>query len=248
MLDKSKKSGILFIVLAVIIALIVAGLSYYAISGVTKKSPVLVLEVELQKGDPITKDKFKIVNVPTASIIKGTVNPNADLTGYVAAIPMMPGEVLKSSQMIKVSENAAEIPLLSARLKGLNDNGLVAGEIPLESMKGMLDGMKTGDKISIVNVYTQDNPSTKEKVMKSETIIACAETIGVRPAGDNSSGAIIVALTRDESELLAMSRERGKVYAYLLPYGIEKHEVEQVSPTVSIPVSRETDMEISKSE
>lgn len=221
--DKSKRTGLMFIVVAIILAFVVAAISFTLISSVTKKSPVLVLNVELQKGDPISKEKFKVVNIPTGSIIKGTMNPKTDLTGYVAAIPMTPGEVLKSSQIIKLSENNEEIPLLSARLKALDDPNLVAGEIPIDSVKGMLGGMKSSDKISIVNVYKRDTKE-KEKELISETLIPYADVVGLKTGEDGSS--LVVAITHEQSKILAAGRERGKVYAYLLPYGVKKEEIE----------------------
>lgn len=220
-LDKSKKTGLIFIIIAIILAVIVAGLSYYLISGVTNKTPVLVLNKELQKGDPINKSMFKTEYVPTASIIEGTISVEADLSGYIAAIPLMPGEVLKKNQIIKLSENNKEIPLLSARLKAMDNPNLVAGEIPVDSIKGMISGMKSSDKISIVNVYKND-----KKELISETVIPCADVIGIKSGEDGS--AIMIALTHEQSRILAASRDKGKIYAYLLPYGITKEEVDTV--------------------
>jgi len=218
--SKSKKTGIMLIVFAIILAFIVAGLSYYTISSVTKKAPVLVVkqDVEIQKGDPIDKNKFDIQMVPKGSIIKGTMNPSADLAGYVAAVPLMPGEVLKSSQIIKLSENENDIPLLSARLKAMNDPSLVAGEIPIDSVKGMMAGMKASDKISVVNVYRND-----KKEVVSETVIPYADVLGIRSGDDGS--ALIIAITHDQSKILAAAREKGTIYAYLLPYGVKEEEV-----------------------
>ncbi len=221
-LDKNKKTGLLFIIIAIILAIIVAGLSYYLISGVTNKTPVLVLNRELQKGDPIDKSMFKTEYVPSASIIEGTINVEADLNGYIAAIPLMPGEVLKKNQIIKLSENNKDIPLLSARLKAMNNPNLVAGEIPIDSIKGMISGMKSSDKISIVNVYRND-----KKELVSKTVIPYADVIGIKSGEDGS--AIMIAITHEQSRILAASRDKGKIYAYLLPYGITKEEVEALA-------------------
>ena len=218
---KSKRTGVLFIIAALVIALLAAGLTYMTVNKFVSKAPVWVVNAPIQKGDPLNADKFTTKEVPKASIQKGTLKPGTDLTGYAATVEMLPGDVLKEGNIIKLAQSD-DVSILSARLKALNDKNLVAGEIPLDSIKGMLSGMKTGDKISIVNVYTED------KVLKSETIINYCDTIGVRSPGEDSSGAIIVALTREQSEILAMARERGKVYAYLLPYGTTKDDVAAV--------------------
>lgn len=220
-MEKNKKTGLLFIIAAIVLAIIVAGLSYYLISGVTKKSSVLVLNKELQKGDPINKSMFKTVQVPTAGIIEGTIGVNDDLTGYVTAIPLMPGEILKKNHIIRLTDNNRDIPLLSARLKALDNPNLVAGEIPIDSIKNMLSGMKSGDRITIVNVYKND-----KKELISETVISCVDIIGIK-SGENGS-ALMVALTHEESRILAASRDKGKIYAYLLPHGITKEEIEEI--------------------
>lgn len=221
--SKNKKS-FLFFLLSIVCATLAAGIIYVAGQQATPSVPVLVAKTEINAGDPLTKDMFKQVNIPPASLPDGTLTPNAPLDNAVALHGMAPGDILREPNIMRL-DNKESLPILSARLRSLGKNDLRAVQIPSESIRGMLGGMKAGDRVDIISVIEKTDPEDKtKKYLESKTIIEAAPVIGVQPPESQSGGVLVVALTKQQVELFALSKEQGKIYASLVPFGINVSE------------------------
>jgi len=217
--SKSKQTGLKFIGGAVILSLVAAGGAYYAISEITAKVPTLVAKNPIAKGDPLSKDLFNVVYLPKGGVPKDALTPDDNLTTRISNKDMSKDDILRTINTTDLEHDSPS--LLSARLRALEQAGLVGGEIPIDSIHGMLDGMKSGDKVYVVGVnkeVVQNGESETTGVVKGDTVVNSAIVVGVRSSTDGKA-ALIIAMSKDEAVKLAIARETGKVYAYLLPFG-----------------------------
>lgn len=213
-----KRTSFMIVLLAVACGLFAAGLVYIAGSRATPSVPVLAAKVEITAGDPLKKEMFEEILVPPAGLPKGTLKPSAPLEGTVAVHGLSPGDILRETHIIRY--DSTDIPLLSARLKTIGNDNMRAVEVPVDSISGMLGGMKAGDRVDIISVTVKEDTGGR-KEMVSKKIISSAPVIGVRPPED-SPGVLIIGLTEEQVNIFMLARETGKVYASLCPFGYKK--------------------------
>lgn len=212
---RQNRKGLLFILTAVLCGLVAAALVFFAGLKMAPTIPVLVAVQDISPGDPLSSNMFQESKMPQAGLPEGVISPTADISNYLAKNGMSPGDILKISSVIELDEKNPS--LLSARLKALNDDSLVAMEVPAEAAAGLLNGMKTGDRVNIIFVE-QTGVNQAQPVFQSSTIIKSVKVIGVKPQ-DDTAGVLIVALTEEQAEILAAAREKGKIFAALRPFG-----------------------------
>lgn len=240
--SKSKKTGTTLVTIGVFVALVAGFTTYYTISKVTSKVPMYVASEAINKGDPlgdlngkpIVNKKgdsiLKIVHVSKGGVPKDAVPVNQNLASTISTKDMSAGDILRKSNTLNLSRDNPS--LFSARLKALGNPDLVAGEIPVDSMNGMLDGVKAGDRVFLVSVAKETDeeenalpnktPAVQNntEIIQGKELVKSAIIIGVK--SDTSNGgklALVVAVGKDDAVKIATAKERGKVYAYLLPFG-----------------------------
>lgn len=229
-----KKAGLFFIFTAVSCSLIAVIIAYSSINKITKKVPMLVANTKIVAGDPLRKENFQVVNIPVAARPKDAILPNDELSGLVALKDMSESDILRFENVVDLKKN--DLPVLSTRLRAVADsltnNGLQdinevtnlrAAEIPSDSIVGMIDGMKEGDKIAVTSVYIEEIEK-KEKTRRTETIFDFIHVLGIKPPNDNFKGSVVIALSQKQFEALALAREKGKFYIALMPFGLTKPE------------------------
>ncbi len=229
-----KSTGILFIIIAVVCSLVAVGIAYVSMNKITRKAPMLIAKEYVVAGDPLTKEKFDVVHIPVGGIPQDAIHPDVDLSKFVATKDMGEKDVLRYENVADLDKN--DLPILSTRLRAIDkdalDNekyssekleNLRAAEIPIESIVGMLDGMKTGDKIAVTSVFIEETKDA-EKVRRTETIFDYIHVLGIKPPGDNFKGSLVIALSQKQFEALALAREKGKFYIALMAMGANAPE------------------------
>lgn len=232
-----KSTGLLFILVAVICGLIAVIITYRTVNSMTKKVPMLIADKKIIAGDPLHKEDFKIVNVPISGRPEDAILPEDKIEGLVALKDMNEKDILRKINTVDLEKN--DLPILSTRLRAVYDTlntienelsqettDLRAGEIPIESIIGMLDGMKEGDQIAVTSVYIEDVTQEQKtnKIRRTETIFDYIHVLGIKPPIDNSKGSVVIALSQKQFEALALAREKGKFYIALMPFGVKKPE------------------------
>ena len=94
-----------------------------------------------------------------------------------------------------------------------------AVELPIESVAGMMGGMKAGDRVDVIAVY--ETGDGNDKIIESRTILTDRELVGVMTSEDGTGGALVVSVTVEEAQILASNMETGKIYIALKPLGKE---------------------------
>lgn len=211
---KTKFTGMMFIILAIACASIAAFIVVQAGIKAAPTVPVLQVKEDIAPGD-FVQDKVTTIKVASSSVPKGAIKPGADLSKAVAKHGLSQGDILRVDHLI---DEKIDSGLLSARLRALGDSNLRAAELPIDSVAGMLGGMKAGDRIDVIAVYEEENGNIKNLI--SKTILTNRQLIGVRVPQDSSSGgSLVVAVTAQEAETLALYREKGKLFITLKPFG-----------------------------
>ena len=232
-MDKNKKTGYLIIGLGVAFTLLSVILSYALISSIVEKVPMQIANQYIKAGTPINESMFSIVEVPVKGRPKDAILPGEDLTGYVAITDFGTNDILRYTKVVNLKEK--DLPIISTKLRGLDPEALTnenyetpemrklrAVELPIESIEGMLPGMKPGDKLAITSVYTERAPGGIEQ-KHSEPLFDYVEVLDIRlPSDENSKGTLVIALTQKQFQAFALARDKGTFYVALMPYGLEK--------------------------
>lgn len=238
--SKSKQTGLKFIGGAVIIALASGVGAYYTISKITAKVAILVAKAPVAKGDPLTKELFNIAYLPKGGVPEDALTPATILTTRISNKDMAPDDILRSVNTTDLKRDNPS--LLSARLRAIEEQTvLVGGEIPIESIQGMLDGMKSGDRVYVVGVTKEAIPGPTSNASNTKvvgkTVVESAIAVGIRGATDGKP-ALIIAMSKEDAIKVAIAREEGKIYVYLLPFGKAINAISQSMTTE--PVSNST--------
>jgi len=212
-IPKAKLQGFSFIVIAIACATLAALLVIQAGLKAAPMVPVLQVTSEVMPGD-FLQDKVTVVKIAKASVPKGAIKPGADLSKAIAKHGLSPGDILRADHIL---DDSVDGGLLSARLRALGDSNLRAVELPIDSVAGMLPGMKAGDKVDVIAVF--DTPGSNGNEKTSRTILMDRKVIGVRITEDGSGASLVIAVTPQEAETLALYREKGKIYISLKPFG-----------------------------
>lgn len=248
--SKSKKTGMTLVSAGILFAFVAGGTAYCTINKFTAKVPMYVASNSITKGDPLgnlngkpAADKkgnaiLKVVKVAKGGVPSDAIPVDTDFSTLITTKDMSKGDILRKSNVIDLKHDNPS--LFSARLKALDNPDLVAGEVPIDSMDGMLDGIKAGDKVYLVGVSkekasaassnnpaqtaqtAQTAPSNNEVTTQGKELVKDAIIIGVK--SDTSNGgklALVVAVGKDDAVKIATAKEQGKVYAFLLPFGTD---------------------------
>lgn len=212
-LNKAKLSGLSFIIIALACAFVAAFIVIQAGLRAAPTVPVLQVTQDVTQGD-FVYDKVREIKIAKSSVPKGAIKPGADISRAIARHGLSEGDILRVNHLL---DEEIDGGLLSARLKALGDDSLRAVELPIESVAGMLGGMKAGDRVDVIAVFETDDG--ENAVIEGKTILTDREIVGVLIPEDGSGGALVVSVTDKEAELLATSMEKGKIYVTLRPFG-----------------------------
>lgn len=226
-MKKAKKTGFLLLIFAVLLGGLAGFLTLRMINNSYKEEVVLIAKTDIEEGDPLTSDLFETKTVhPSGKPETSVIVEEVDYNGMVSARSMLKGDILREEHFIKISDSQQELPLISTRIKSIGNDNLIAAEIPVESIKGILNGVKQGDKVTVVSV--RENKETKEIV--SSTILVNIEVIAVKGdtekekntdvATGGTNEVLAVALTADEFKTLSLARDIGNIHIAVQPLGV----------------------------
>jgi len=221
MKSKTKKTGILTLLVALLLGVVAVFLAMNLIKDSTKTVDVLIAKDDIEEGDPLSKSDFEIKQIHPSGRPNTAVNVNElDLDGVVASKGILKGDILREEHLIKIADVNQELPLISTRLKALGNDELLGAEIPIQSIAGILSGVKKGDRISIISVYKNDDTGS----VVSETILTDIEVLVIKST-DDGKGVLAVALTQEEFETLSLARDTGTIHIAIQPLGVTFGEV-----------------------
>lgn len=234
-MKKVKKTGMLLLVFAIVLGAIAGIISLTLVKSAYKEVSVFVAKHEIEEGDPLSMDLFekKMIH-PTGRPDKAVVVEGLDLNGVITSSGLLPGDILREEHLIKISDSNQELPLISTRVKAIGDDNLVGAEIPINSIGGILGGIKKGDMITVVSVI--ENKETKQII--SKTILVNVEVVSVKTGAEedatSDTGVVAVALTQNEFKKLSLARDLGNIHVAIQPLGVLLDEslVEELTSSI----------------
>ncbi|GBF33971.1 flp pilus assembly protein CpaB [Desulfocucumis palustris] len=207
-----SKSGKGYLLLASVLCLVTGFLVYQALDMAIPKISVLVTTRELKPGDVITKENLSVVKVPKASVPSDRVTGldevlNKHSKTYVAA-----GDPIRKVHVAEIDGGGN----VAARLNLVGKNTLAVA-LPPESVLGLV--LDIGDRLDIIGVVEQP----QDKITKGKRIVLGAPVVYVPQKiiekEQKKDESVIVALTPEQAEKVALAMVKGKLVAAINPIG-----------------------------
>ena len=213
-MTSTKAGGIVFIILAVVLALMAAGTVLLVGKKLEPSQPVVVISENVRRGDILGPHNTRMAKLPPAGLPKDIITSQDHLSKALAGHDMLADDIVRESALLRLDTPLSAGQVLAARVQGLENSKLRAVDVPIEAVGGMLGGMQAGDRVDVVAVQRDDDA---EQGTITETIIEAAPVVGVSKPSDSGSGALVVALTPEQCRVFAAAREQGTIYVALLP-------------------------------
>lgn len=250
----SRRKGLLFIGAAILFGLLAMALVIGVGWQMAPNVPALQAKENIAAGDPLTRDMFEEVKLAESNLPPGMVDPDMEFLGVISSRPLNKGDVLRDVDLIGLEGDVSS--LFSARLVALEGEDLRAMEVPVGNIEGLVVGMGYNDLIDIIAVFEVENFEDGTVETMSQTILEAVPVIGLRTVSENGddsmiqegSPILVIAVTKEESERLALYQEASVLHASIRAFGTErplKHPADGImgeeADESSLPSDEETD-------
>ena len=213
-----------------IVAIVLGGVLCFGIAPIYNKSMQKGVEVvrissEVNKGEQITADKVKVVEVSKKGLQESAILNKKDVVGKYAVVDLVRDNTILERQLSKnpIAEDKY--------LYGL-DGTQQAISFTIQNFASGLSGkLLTGDIISIIATTMDENNNEKTstpKELQYVKVLAVTNDVGVDKKEDNNNPeeelptTITVLVNREQAELIANLEETSKMHVSLVYRGTEK--------------------------
>ncbi len=227
-----------------IVAIVLGGVLCFGIAPIYNKSMQKGVEVvrissEINKGEQITDDKVKVVEVSKQGLPESAVLSKKDVVGKYAVVDLVRDNTILERQLSKnpIAEDKY--------LYGL-DGTQQAISFTIQNFASGLSGkLLTGDIISIIATTMDENNNEKTstpKELQYVKVLAVTNDVGVDKKEDNNNPeeelptTITVLVNREQAELIANLEETSKMHVSLVYRGTEKEAQKYIEQQNSIIV------------
>ncbi len=220
-LRNSRKGSVLFLVIAVGLALAAAVAAVGVVRSFSETAPVVVAVKDIPPYTMVKKDDLKVANVPRVSIPKDAVFKVQEVEGRYFRAPVLANEVVRKGRIADVRGDRG---LMSARLTELGRKDLRAFALPYDSVSAVGGEIRDGDRVDIVASVKIDAGGQQVGVGKivARNVLVLKATKG----GGEEKGALIVALTPSQIEDIAFALTSGQLRFALNPYETDETAAE----------------------
>lgn len=225
-----------------IVAIVLGGVLCFGIAPIYNKSMQKGVEVvrissEINKGEQITDDKVKVVEVSKQGLPESAVLSKKDIVGKYAVVDLVRDNTVLERQLSKnpIAEDKY--------LYGL-DGTQQAISFTIQNFASGLSGkLLTGDIISIIATTMDENNNEKTstpKELQYVKVLAVTNDVGVDKKEDNNNPeeelptTITVLVNREQAELIANLEETSKMHVSLVYRGTEKEAQKYIEQQNSI--------------
>jgi len=222
---------------AVIFALLAGVCTYFFVTGLQNnskvtgvlKADVVIAIQDIEKNTPVTREMFRVVNLPVDSITYGTATNINDLIGYVAVDNIYKGEQVLVSKLSLMGEDA-DTKRLSYNLA----DGSFAYTMTVGEENSIAFFLREGD---FVDIYGYGSTAKWIKLLENVEVLktgtysdSIQEDVGVEIT---AYGLLTLKLTAEQLEVLQNGNtETGEVSQFrivLVPY-VAANEITTVPP------------------
>ena len=220
-----QKRPLIFLGLAVGIALVTTVLIYQWLAGQQATEPevqpvvefegtgIAVASADVPWGTALTDEVIRFVDYPDGSLPVGHFTAPEDVKGRVVLANLKKNEPIMESKL-------APIDLTTGGVSAVMDPQKRAMAVKVNEVVGLPGFVKPGDRVDVMVTFNQpgkDVDAQITKVVLENTLVLATGTQMVRVEGEEPKPVKVLTLevTLEESEKLAMSENGGKIHVAL---------------------------------
>jgi pilus assembly protein CpaB len=165
--------------------------------------------VDLQPGQPITKDMLTLVEgeqIPTA----GTLTMLSQAVGKMVKSSILQGETLQQN---KILDGAALVNIKS---------GMRAMTIQVSNIGSVNNSVTAGAHVDVLTTISRDDKTITKTMLQNVEVIAASNdpalTTGNSQSSDSGDSAVTIAVTPKQAEILTLANQLGKFHLTLRNY------------------------------
>jgi pilus assembly protein CpaB len=201
------------LILAIALSLVAGANVYSYLAHLRLSAPVVVASVHIEAGTVITAAMIGTTHLHPEAIHPAAFRDRYAVTGQVALMPMVPGEQVL---VVKTSADPA-YQGLGARVPG----ELRAFYVPARGFRGLAGALVPGERVDVVHVSSDLRLGAVQvaTLVWGAMVLDVRDERGGRYAGgrDSSPGGLILLVTPDQAEKLALALETGTLFVSLAP-------------------------------
>jgi Flp pilus assembly protein CpaB len=223
-----RKTGNMFIAIAVVFALAAGFLAMQALNLALPTVPVLIATKDLAPGDVLNESILNVVKVPQSVVGSDRItgaNVNQTLGKHIQTY-IAAGDPIRQAHISEWKNGGTVAAKLS-----LIDKSLRAIALPPDATKGLK--VEEGDKVDVIGIMDVQVGSGRatQSVFLAGGVPVVDSTI---KSESNSEASITVGLTPEQALNVAYAMKKGQVLAALVP-------IEPTAPMPATPVTEGAD-------
>ncbi|MDR9497574.1 MAG: Flp pilus assembly protein CpaB [Hydrogenovibrio sp.] len=131
-------------------------------------SDVLVMRQDRFRGQKLTEEDIKTIELPTASLeVEGLIEDKAEVVGQVALQNLYAGEWLLTRKFNKADEDGDGFSI--TRLIE-TDQRIV--RVPVDDEIGLIGIVKPGDRVDLISIHKQDDELTSKTFLQNISVVS----------------------------------------------------------------------------
>lgn len=222
---RSGNGSVYFIVFGLLAAALAGWWTWSAQQSARRTEAVLVAARNVPPMTAIMPGDLQLAQVPLAAVPAGAFRRQGAVVGQYLRYGLLRGQVLQRAGLAAApAESGPADAQLTAVAAGNAQMRAVA--VPLQAETG-LDLPQPGDHVDLLAVL-KGGASAQARLLASDVLVLDQIAIGVSPAAATpgtgpqpalEQGALVLALTVDQAEQVALAQSMGQVEALLDPLG-----------------------------
>ena len=229
---RTQRMGLAFAVLTVLIGLALAGAVVVFLSQTQRTVTVVRAVRDIPAFTQLTAADVRAVSVPAAAVPEGALRSVEDAIGRFALGPIAQEQTLMRGNVADVE---ADRSLLKSKLTQIGNKGTRAFAVPVaaQDLFGGEQGLKPGDRVDVIAVVKLDTGQNRA-VEFADTILQNVPVLAVLGGGGGVSGgdqqgAVVLAVSHEQAQMLAFAQAKGTLRLALVPYASEDQPTQAIT-------------------
>ncbi len=211
---KSRKSGIAFLVIAVICGLVAAVMTSWLLASYARNVDVLVVIDDVEPFERLDLDMVGIVSVPVAAVSPDAIlgKDKDSIEGRYTRFGLVRETVLRDSHLLdELGDNNPLAAMLSVG-EGVSERAFA---IPLSDEVAVGGAIEKEDHIDLIaSIYVAESGTEETSVKVIARDVRVVDVV----SSEDGVPSLIVIVTPRQAEELVFLLENGKLYAMLSSY------------------------------
>jgi len=215
---KGKKFGVFLFVLALVCALVASTMMVKVIDSYRNVKQVVRVINDIPPYTQIKKEDVEWTEVPEAATTETTITELNAVVGKYSRTLIPKGNLVDIGNLSTLENAKAGVAL---PLSEFNNKKMRAIGLPEEFIKVISGNIGPGDHVDLIAVFSED------KKLFSKTIAYGVQVLQKNLIDDG--GGVVVAVTAQQAEQLALAMNFGKIVVSVTPYEFESEKLQGTS-------------------